>query len=265
MIDHADAVEAAALADLVTRAPREVADALGITVERHGGALAVRCPAPISLFNRVIGIGTLAPPDPALIDDAVARARAHGAPMIWIHVASTAPPTLIDALVERGFRKAKRAAWAKMARGTAPPPVIPCDLRVEEVGLDRAADVGRVLAEAFAPPPPMTALLVTPVGRRAWRTFAALDGDDVVGCGMAFVDGDAAWLGMGGTLRSHRCRGAQGALMARRIGEAIAAGCRWIVTETGEPIADEPNPSLGNMLRCGFTQIDSRANWELTL
>jgi hypothetical protein len=79
-----------------------------------------------------------------------------------------------------------------------------------------------------------------------------------------FIDGRVAWLGMGATLASRRQRGAQGVLMTRRIADAIAAGCELIVTETGAPLADEPNPSYGNMLRCGFRPLYDRPNWTFT-
>ena len=49
--------------------------------------------------------------------------------------------------------------------------------------------------------------------------------------------------------------------MAWRIREAIALGCSDIVTETGEPAGDEPNPSLRNMEACGFRRLVSRLNF----
>lgn len=54
---------------------------------------------------------------------------------------------------------------------------------------------------------------------------------------------------------------AQRAPMALRVREAIAAGCARIVTETGEPVSDEPNPSLANMQWCGFRRVASRLNY----
>jgi hypothetical protein len=63
-------------------------------------------------------------------------------------------------------------------------------------------------------------------------------------------------------LPTHRRRGGQGALMARRIADAGAAGLDWVVTETGEPIAGESNPSLANMARTGFRCVASRLNFE---
>jgi hypothetical protein len=49
--------------------------------------------------------------------------------------------------------------------------------------------------------------------------------------------------------------------MARRIADAAQAGARYVVTETGEPKGNEPNPSLANMKRCGFVTVASRLNF----
>lgn len=261
-VRRADDIEAHALADLIMRAPHDVVESLGVAIERHAGALAVRCRAlPIALFNRVIGFGTIAPVDPTLIDEVVIRARDHGAAQLWIHAASIAGPELVAALTDRGFAPPRRARWSKMLRGVEPPPEIATDLRIEELGGDRADEVGEVLAAAFDAPPLLAPLLVSPIGRAPWRTFGALADDRVVGVGLLYQFGHAGWLGLGGTLPEFRRRGAQGALMARRIHEAIAAGCTSIATETGSPIGDEPNPSLDNMRRCGFALVDERANY----
>jgi L-amino acid N-acyltransferase YncA len=66
-----------------------------------------------------------------------------------------------------------------------------------------------------------------------------------------------AWLGAAGTVASHRGRGAQGALIARRIEDARARGCHSFTTE----IAPEPNPSAHNMERAGFHVAYSRPSW----
>lgn len=49
--------------------------------------------------------------------------------------------------------------------------------------------------------------------------------------------------------------------MARRINDAIAAGCKLIGTETGDDTPDDPNPSYHNMLRTGFTLAYRRPNF----
>ena len=79
----------------------------------------------------------------------------------------------------------------------------------------------------------MTGWLANLARQPNWRAYLGLDGGRAVASGFLYLCGDDAWLGMGATLPEHRGRGAQGALMALRIREAIAAGCSRIATETG--------------------------------
>ena len=106
----------------------------------------------------------------------------------------------------------------------------------------------------------MAAWSASLVARDRWRAYGAFDGDALVGVGALFVEGDVGWLGLGGTLPFHRGRGAQGAVMARRIKDAIAVGCTSIATETGI-LPGRANPSLDNMLRCGFEVAYERGVW----
>ena len=69
------------------------------------------------------------------------------------------------------------------------------------------------------------------------------------------------FLGMGSTLPEHRRKGAQGALMARRIRDAAKLGCEWVCTETGEDTPQRPNPSYHNMIRTGFEFAYLRPTW----
>jgi hypothetical protein len=59
--------------------------------------------------------------------------------------------------------------------------------------------------------------------------------------------GIAHALGIGATLASHRGRGAQSALLARRTEPAIRDGCTLVTTETGVPHPGEPGPSYANI------------------
>jgi hypothetical protein len=69
-----------------------------------------------------------------------------------------------------------------------------------------------------------------------------------------------AWLGLAGTVPELRRRGGQGAIMAARINEAIAAGCTAIGTETGERVMDRPSASYSNIVRFGFREAYVRPN-----
>jgi hypothetical protein len=80
-----------------------------------------------------------------------------------------------------------------------------------------------------------------------------------VATGTLFIDRDA-WLGFGATLKSHRGRGAQGAILAARIRAALEAAAKSISTETGIPHADETGPSFKNIQRAGFRIAYERPN-----
>jgi hypothetical protein len=98
-------------------------------------------------------------------------------------------------------------------------------------------------------------------GRPRWRTYVAYDATVPVAVGALYCRDGAAWLGVGATIPAWRRRGLQSALIARRIADAIAAGCRDIVAETGEPVEGEPSPAYANMLRNGFRVAYSRPNY----
>jgi len=62
------------------------------------------------------------------------------------------------------------------------------------------------------------------------------------------------YFGLAATLPEHRGKGGQGALFAARIEHALGAGCRTLVTETGELRDDLPGASYRNILRYGFEE-----------
>ena len=99
------------------------------------------------------------------------------------------------------------------------------------------------------------------VGRARWQHFVAYDETLPVAAGAIYIHYEIGWLGIGGTLPSHRKRGAQGAIMAERIRAAAQAGCKWVITETGEDLPQHPNPSYRNMLRAGFDLVYKRINY----
>jgi len=50
-----------------------------------------------------------------------------------------------------------------------------------------------------------------------------------------------------------------------RVEAARAAGCRWLVAETGAEASGERNPSLHNLQQAGFSVIYERRNWIFRL
>ena len=260
----ADRAEEAAFVDMVDAAPAALKSRLGLRVERIGGAAALIAPRlPTTMFNRAIGLGF---DRPAMVEDLDALRRLYrdaGAGTWWLHWSPFAAPGG-DAPwpAAEGCTLSARRSWAKMLRACAEPPRIATDLGIAEADGAQVAAVAASIATSFGMPPFMGSWIAALHGRPGWRVYAVTDGAQIVGGGCLFIGPDAGWLGMGAVLPSHRRRGGQGALMARRIADAGTAGRAWAVTETGEAIGDERNPSLANMVRAGFRCVASRLNFE---
>lgn len=253
--------EAAAYADLIRAAPADLATSLGLTVTKVGSAIALTMRAvDILLFNRVMGLGLVEPALEAMVDEVVAHYRSQGLKHFGFQLSPAAQPAALPEWIKaRGFQA--RDNWVKVIRGSEPAPQIDTDLRVDEIGSEHRRGFSTVALTAFGMPESLRPWLEAPIGRPGWHCYAAFDGEQAVGAGALFVKGEVAWLGVGSTLPSHRGRRAQGAIMARRIRDAIALGCRWIVTETGEETPQQPNPSWHNMLRTGFRLVYPRPNY----
>ncbi|MCA9677411.1 MAG: hypothetical protein H6709_21620 [Kofleriaceae bacterium] len=263
----ADDIEVAAWRDLAAASP----PVLRIEVADVADGAAVRCGvAPITMFNRVIGLGTRRAITYGELAAVISHYRAAGVPSCWVHVGPATDAGLRARLTAAGFAPARRARWAKMLlRPDDPrPDVITSALTVREIAPDDHAHgqaVASLLTAVFAMPPAAEPWLLSLLGRPGWRVYAAFDGPLVVGGGCCYVRGEWAWLGLAGIGADHRRRGGQRALLWRRIDDALAAGCTAVGTETGEPIHDEPNPSLVNMQRCGLRLVCSRENLQLDL
>lgn len=257
-------IERAAWADLYALAPAPFALATGLTAEAFDDGLILALKnAPQTQFNRVLGYGTAQTATPERLSALTERLRTVANPNHFIHLAPfAAPADLAEWLPPLGYRRYPRP-WAKFWRGAAAPPAIPTTLRIVETTPDRAMDFAKPVAEGFGAPPPFQAWLGAMPGRAGWRNYAAYDGEEPVAGGAMFVRGNTAWLGVAATRPGFRGRGAQGALMARRIADAIAAGCARIATETGVPMGNEANPSFDNMIRCGFRIGYLRDNYIL--
>lgn len=109
--------------------------------------------------------------------------------------------------------------------------------------------------------PGMIDMAASCVGMPNWRQYAVWDGDRIIAVGSLFINGVCAGMFGGATLPGERGRGAQSALLASRAQAAEAAGCRWLVAETGKEGPGEHNTSLHNMLRAGFEPLYERVTW----
>lgn len=260
-VREADAIEAEAWRDMIDAAPPGFRSGVGLRAEIVHGATAIAASGiPITLFNRTIGAGLFEEPTEESIGDIIAWHAAASPSCAWIHVGAATPPLVREVLEKRGFTRPARARWAKFLRRHGSIPDAPTELAIREIAEAERDALGALIARAHEMPPPMAGWVAALAARPSWTAFGAFDGDAMVAGGMLYSRGTRAWLGLGGTLPSHRRRGAQRALMSARIERALASGSHTIATETGEPIAGEVNPSLQNMVRSGFVRVDGREN-----
>jgi len=218
---------------------------------RVGDATCLRAPlAPDSpMLNRVIGLGVGGPADPGVVDEALA---AMGETSFYVAVSPDADPALDGLLEERGLEQGW--GWMQFERVPSPPHTVATELTVVPVDDASAAAWARVVLEGYGLPPAYEPLLQRVPGLAGWHAYMALAGDEPAASAAVWLDGEAAYFGFAATAAGHRGRGGQGALLARRVGHALAAGCSRLVTETGERRDDRPSNSYRNLLRHGFEE-----------
>ena len=212
------------------------------------------------LYNRILGLGVGEPATESMLDEAIAFLQTAGCTNYIAQVSPLAQPSqLPEWLAARGLKPGRN--WAKMYRGNEPAPSISTDLRVEKIGEDQADAFADVTLPVWSMPPAGRPLVKGNVGKPGWHHYLAFDGKKPVATAAMYINGETGWLGFASTLKKYRKRGGQGAMFARRIGDGLALGCKWLVTETGEDTPEDPNPSYHNMLRSGFKLAYLRRNY----
>lgn len=254
--------EARAWSDLYRATSPEVARRVGAGLFTVGSATAVvTARIDILAYNRVIGLGLDGGRSRRMddsIDTIVAAYRSMSARRFFVQVAPGAEDGVVEQLTTRGFNHYNN--WTKLVRGTRDVPVVESDLRVEEIGPERAREFGDVFATAFEWPAVVSSWVAALVGRPGWRHYLACDGGRAVATAAMRVDGDTAWIDFASTLPEYRGRGAQSALIARRIADCADAGVGVMVVETAET-----SPSRRNLERLGFETAYLRPNYLLEL
>lgn len=262
MVAGHEAIEETAETDWFRAASPEIAAATELRVEELGSARLYLMPrVDVLLFNRAVGIGIGQPATEEEIDGIVARYRDRGVSRFLVSLSPAAKPDSIAPWLEaRGFRR--HNAWVKLHREAGPlPGIATAGLRIEEIGPDRALEFGKVVQAGFSMIDIAGEWIALTVGRPGWRHYLALDGDKAVSAAAMHLRGSWAWFGFAATLEGARGRGAQSALIARRITDAHAAGVRWLSIETAEDTPERGAPSFRNVVRQGFQVAYLRPNW----
>ncbi len=151
--------------------------------------------------------------------------------------------------------------WMKFVRDPHPARFAAPEIEVVELTDPEQEPFGMIAATGFGLPAWASAFFAELPGRDGWRCYAARIDGEAQACGAMRIHAGVAEFGIGATLEPARGRGCQLALLHRRIGDAIEAGCHTLFVETGERVPERPSASYRNILRAGFEEAYLRPNW----
>jgi GNAT superfamily N-acetyltransferase len=258
MTTNFEPVDALASADMVEGTPPDTRAQLGLMVERQGATTILSSTGiPCLMFNRAIGLrgGDV---------DAAGRAVRHFCDRgieSYLLALSSGPDDALEALLAGYGVERYRRAWDVFVRPTSTPsPEAATDLSIRPAAPGDGEAVGAIVAAAFDAPGSEPVFAST-IGRPRWHVFVACDAGRVVSTAALFAAGATGYCVFAATEPASRGRGAQRALLARRLEVAAALGCDVVTTETGEPMPGEPDPSYKNLLRAGFQVTERHPNY----
>jgi len=254
-------VEADALISLLLAAPEAERRARGVVVEEVGGALLMALPGAglPRVFNRVMLLGTREPASDERLDAVCAAMARHQLPWQISLWPGARPAGIAERLAGRGFTPGY--AWAHLARGAEPPAPATTDLDIRRLAPDHAEEMAALVAPAQGTPDYMAPWFRAVLADPAWAIYGGFDGGRLGAVGAAWIGPPAAWFGLAASHPDLRGRGGQSAILAARIGEAVARGATTLVVETGVPAEGKPNVSWRNLHRAGFAVNYVRDNW----
>jgi len=255
----AEAIDRAAWRDVFDATPESERARLGLEAVDHGPVVALRAPGvDHPLFNRAYGIDRRTPD--ATLDAVIGGYAAAGVDRYFLHVRASEAAAVEPRLRARGATRFHRA-WIELVRGAGAAPEGTGPFTVRPPAGREIDDAVQILLGGFDLPDSAAPLLAALADRPRWRFVVAVDGAEVTAAGLAFADASIAQITMAATAPRHRGRGAQPALIADRIAWGLARGCRAFVSETGEAVPGEPNPSEANLRDAGFAPLMARLNY----
>jgi len=249
-----EGIEADAWAELQLSVPQDHRTRIGIQVLRYGRALSLLTTGvDNATVNRTFGLGFDEPLSSEQLDQIASTYIAAGVGRWLIQWSPAAAPAGAEAMITaQGGRLV--APTVKLWRPTngATTAVVASGLRVAEIGRDDAATFQATVAEPLGVPAEMAPGIRSTVGHDGWHFYLVYDGDRPIAGAAMFVQGEGAWFGVSATTSTDRGRGAQTALLSRRLHDATALGCKWVSADTRSETPESRNPSFHNMRRAGL-------------
>lgn len=263
-----EAAELTAFTDLYRAASPEVVSAGGLSVTNIGDAILIAAKRiDVLALNRLLGLGLRGPVVDSALDDVLHGFERTGAPRFFLPLAPVDGHADLGRRIERlGLQHYNN--WIRLQRDlrdlTDLPPTEPSDLHVRQIESKDAQTFGHIVATAFGYPPALAPLAGQTIGRPHWHHYFACERDTPIAAAAMYLADDTAWFGFAATDAAYRRRGAQRALVVRRLKDAADAGCKWVSVETAEDTVTKEAPSFRNLRRLGFGIAYRRPNYLWT-
>lgn len=156
--------------------------------------------------------------------------------------------------------------WTKFVRDAAAPD-LPEDPEIEIFELEEEAageTLEHIACEGLGLPPMAGTLVFSLPVKGSWRCYSAVLRSEqrVVAIGSMLIDDGIAQLGIDATLPGDRDRGANKALLRRRLLDAAAAACHTVFAELGECDRDDFAAAAHNLKAAGFAEAYRSPNWQ---
>lgn len=237
-------------------------DKVGASIAVINGAVCCAVAATDRLaFNRTIGIGLDYEITDEQLKEIISFYKQVGANRFMIQVSPEALPETNEKLfLQNGF--VHHNQWAKSYKNLHGKTELPeTDLLIEELNLSNVDEFDRVIKDAFEFDNGTHFFISRTYKRRGWKHYLVRKNGKAVAAASLFTCGKFASLAIGGTIPEARGKGAQSLLIAKRLNDAIEAGCEYAVVETSEDLPDKPSQSYRNIIKAGFETAYIRPNY----
>jgi hypothetical protein len=249
-------------ASLQLAATREWRGRMKVEVWRDRGVVALIAGGTRGVaVNRVVGLGLGSPLTPAYLERLKTLYRDAGAERFVVQWSPySQPASAFEWMAQMGGRAMNPTSKYIFHCDSM---VAPCEsscFDIREIGVADGEVFESIVAPALGVPEGLGEGVRSTIGQPGWRYYLAFDGDRPIAGASLFVAGEQAWLGFGATRESDRRRGAQSALIRRRLADARRDGCTLASTETHASRSGLDRVSSSNLQRAGFVLLYVRQN-----
>jgi hypothetical protein len=212
--------------------------------------------------NQIVGMGLYGEVSRDDVDGVENFYRSRGVPSTVV-VSPLADPGLLMLLGQRGYRIAEFNSVLIRRINASEPFTPPAGVAIERVSEETTGAWARAIAQGFSDVVPVSQDVFGGFGALpgALNFLARIDGVVVAGCsGRTIPEARIAALYGTATLPEFRRRGAQSALIARRLYEAALAGCEYAVVSTLPGSGSQRNMERRGF-RVAYTKVVMVREW----